>query len=150
MLLNQLKGSQRIVHPNRSIQRTLRIKTGNEMQNKKTCAGINIIAGNLPNSENSQSFLDGSTRSAVQLRSTTIGLGTYQPGWKWSLHVGQQTGKPSENHIGYIISGYMMIRDSTGFEQEIGPGDAFEATSGHDAWVVGSTPCTALDFTQTS
>ena len=83
----------------------------------------------------------------VELRSTTVGLATYQPGWKWSLHVGQQTGKPSENHIGYIISGYMIIRDSTGFEKEIGPGDAFEVTPEHDAWVVGSTPCTALDFT---
>ena len=60
---------------------------------------------------------------------------------------GTTTGKPSEDHIGYIIFGYMIIRDSTGFEQDIGPGDAFGVAPEHDAWVVGSTPCTALDFT---
>ena len=40
-----------------------------------------------------------------------------------------------------------MIKDDTGFEQEVGPGDAFEVTPGHDAWVIGSEPCIALDFT---
>ena len=110
----------------------------------------NIIAGNLTPSERTQSFLDGSNRSTVRLRSTVIGLGTYQPGWKWSLHVGTQTGKLSENHVGYIISGQMTIQDSNGHELQIGPGDAFEVSPGHDAWVIGNTPCVALDFTHLS
>jgi len=108
---------------------------------------LNIIVKNLTNSEQPRIFLDESKRSAVQLRSAAIGLGTYLPGWKWSLHAGPQTGKSSENHIGYIISGNMIIKDAAGFEQKVGPGDAFEVTPGHDAWVVGSVPCIALDFT---
>lgn len=64
----------------------------------------------------------------------------------WSLHAGKQTGKASENHIGYIISGSMMIQDSTGNEIRVGPGDAFEVGPGHDAWVIGGEPCIALDF----
>ena len=108
---------------------------------------LNIIAKSLTSSEQSRIFLDESKRLAVQLQSVAIGLGTYLPGWKWSLHAGPQTGKSSENHVGCIISGNMIIQDATGFEQKVEPGDAFEVTPGHDAWVIGSVPCIALDFT---
>ena len=106
----------------------------------------NIKVGDLSSSEQSGSFLDGSHRSVVQLRSAVIGSGTYLPGWKWSLHVGAQSGKPSENHVGYVVSGHMTIQDSNGNEQKVGPGEAFEVSPGHDAWVVGDVPCIALDF----
>jgi uncharacterized cupin superfamily protein len=105
-----------------------------------------IVLGSLVKSENVRKFLDGSTRSNIMLRSAVLGLGTYHSGWKWSLHAGAQVGKSSENHIGYILSGRMMVRDSAGIEKEVGPGDAFEVGLGHDAWVIGSESCTALDF----
>ena len=111
---------------------------------------VNIVAESLATSEESRRFLDGSSRSAVQLRSAVLGLGTYLPGWKWSLHAGSQTGKSSENHVGYIVSGHMVIQDSNGDEQQVGPGDAFEVKSCHDAWVIGDVPCVALDFTHTA
>jgi uncharacterized cupin superfamily protein len=110
---------------------------------------LKIVAKNIISSEQSRRFLDGSVRQTVQLKSAVIGLGTYQPGWKWSLHAGVQTGKPSENHIGYIVSGHKIVRDSDGVEIEIGPGDGFEVMSGHDAWVIGIEPCVALDFADT-
>ena len=109
-----------------------------------------IMTGDLSPSEQSRCFLDGSSRSVVQLMSAAIGLGTYLPGWKWSLHAGAQSGKPSENHIGYVVSGCMTIKDSTGHESQVGPGEAFEVSPGHDAWVVGPVPCVALDFTHRS
>ena len=108
-----------------------------------------ITAGNPSESGNVRAFIDGSVRSSILLRSASIGLGSYQPGWKWSLHAGLQTGKNSDNHIGYIISGKMMIQEATGTETEVGPGEAFEAGPGHDAWVIGEVPCIALDFTPT-
>ena len=106
----------------------------------------NIVIGNPAKSENVRKFFDGSIRAVTSLRSATIGWGTYNPGWKWSLHAGVQTGKTSENHIGYIISGRMIVQDSSGIEIEIGPGDAFEVGPDHDAWVIGGEPCIALDF----
>jgi hypothetical protein len=106
----------------------------------------NIVTGHHAESNDVREFIDGSIRSSVLLRSCTIGLGTYTPGWKWSTHAGAQTGKPSENHIGYVVSGSMMIRDSIGIEIEVGPGEAFEVGPGHDAWVIGDEPCVALDF----
>ena len=111
---------------------------------------MKIVAKNIISSEQSRRFLDGSVRQTIQLKSAVIGLGTYQPGWKWSLHAGVQTGKPSENHIGYIVSGHMIVRDSDGVELEIGPGDGFEVMPGHDAWVIGNEPCVALDFADTT
>ena len=105
-----------------------------------------IVIGNPAESRNVRKFVDGSVRSSILLRSASIGFGTYNPGWKWSLHAGTQSGRASENHIGYIISGRMMVRESSETEIEIGPGEAFEVGPGHDAWVVGREPCIALDF----
>lgn len=105
-----------------------------------------IIARSLTSMNDFRTFLDGSSRSSVNLRSAIVGHGIYQPGWKWSLHAGTQTGKTSENHIGYIVLGNMMIQDANGIESKVGPGDAFEVGPGHDAWVVGNEPCVAIDF----
>ncbi|MDY7036099.1 MAG: hypothetical protein SV375_08070 [Thermodesulfobacteriota bacterium] len=107
---------------------------------------IGIVKDNPSNSYNSRVFIDGSTRSYAALRTATIGFGTYQPGWRWSLHAGPQTGKDSENHIGYVISGRMMVKDIYGNEAEIESGCAFEIAPGSDAWVIGDEPCVALDF----
>ncbi len=74
-----------------------------------------IVAAAAENPETRREFLDGSTRSYALLRSVAVGLGVYQPGWRWSLHVRPQTGKPSENHVGYVVSGAIMIQDSVGF-----------------------------------
>lgn len=93
-----------------------------------------------------RTFLDGSSRAVADLPSMRIGRGVYRPGWRWSMHAGAQTGKSSERHIGWIVSGEMTIRTADGEEYEVGPGDFFEVGPGHDAWVIGDEPCIAFDF----
>lgn len=105
-----------------------------------------IVKRNPSTEGNTRVFIDGSTHSYAALRSAAIGFGTYQPGWRWSLHAGPQTGKDSENYIGYVISGRMMVKDPSGNEAEIEAGYAFEIAPGSDAWVIGDEPCIALDF----
>ena len=105
-----------------------------------------LIHANPANSSEARVFLDGSRRSVAVLGSARIGIGTYQPGWRWSLHAGPQTGKPSEGHIGYVLSGHMAVRESLGKTIEAESGAAFEVGPDHDAWVVGSESCIALDF----
>ncbi len=104
------------------------------------------VKKSLINSTNSRVFLDGSTRAFEVLLSTGIGLGTYKPGWRWSIHAGPQRGKPSAKHIGYVISGGFIISDASGSELSVGPGEAFEMAPGGDAWVNGDEACVALDF----
>ncbi len=43
----------------------------------------------------------------VTLGDMTIGRATYQPGWKWSQHVGPEVGEQycSVEHIGMVVSG---------------------------------------------
>ena len=106
----------------------------------------NIVKGNPSTADNIRTFIDGSTRSYAVLRTAAIGFGNYQPGWRWSLHAEPQAGKASENHIGYVISGCMMVKDISGNEEKIEPGFAFEIEPGSDAWVIGDEPCIALDF----
>jgi quercetin dioxygenase-like cupin family protein len=104
------------------------------------------LTRSLTESENVREFLDGSVRSFETLRNAGIGLGTYQPGWRWSIHAGPQTGNPSQNHIGYVISGHFRVQEANGSEAVVGPGEAFELAAGSDAWVEGEEPCVALDF----
>jgi len=106
-----------------------------------------IRIGNLnEKTKLSWTFLDGSKRKAVILENVAIGKGEYLPGWRWSKDVGVISGKKSEAHVGYVISGEMMLKSIDGTETKIGSGEAFEISPGHDAWVVGNIPCVALDF----
>jgi quercetin dioxygenase-like cupin family protein len=109
-----------------------------------------VEAKSLDSPDAGWAFLDGSERVAVQLRIAEIGRGVYQPGWRWSEHAQPFSGSESEEHVGYVISGRMAVCAKDGTEVEVGPGEAFVAAPGHDAWVVGDEPCIALDFIGTA
>ncbi|MHB1626669.1 MAG: cupin domain-containing protein [Candidatus Dormibacteria bacterium] len=97
-------------------------------------------------SSRTATFLDGSKRSVVRVGPTWVGQGTYLPGWKWSEHVQPIQGRTSAAHAGYVLSGQMAVRGVDGAELLVRSGEAFYAAAGHDAWVLGTRPCVALDF----
>ena len=78
----------------------------------------------------------------VHLGSVTIGRATYQPGWKWSEHVGRAMGKKSCDieHVGMVISGRATAAMDDGRVIEMKAGDIFYIEPGHDSWVVGNEP----------
>ena len=106
---------------------------------------IPVILKRFENPDETRVFEKGKFE-LVHLGGMTIGRATYEPGWRWSEHVGKQTGKDAAAHIGYVLSGRLRIRDADGHETAVGPGDAFEIGPRHDAWVLGDEPCVALDF----
>jgi quercetin dioxygenase-like cupin family protein len=109
-------------------------------------ASLSVEAKSLDSPDASWEFLDHSERGVVRFGQIAIGRGLYHPGWRWSEHVQPLSGKDSEQHIGYVISGRMAVRATDGTEVELGPGDAFIAEPGADAWVLGNEPCIAMDF----
>jgi hypothetical protein len=105
-----------------------------------------VVAKSLQGPDGSRTFPDDSRRDLVTLGTVTVGRGVYRPGWRWSVHARTHADQRSAAHVGYIVSGRMIIRGPDGVEVEVGPGHAFEAPPGHDAWVLGDEPCVALDF----
>jgi len=84
----------------------------------------------------------------VKIGAMTIGRASYEPGWKWSEHVGRTTGAASceVEHIGLVISGSAACQMNDGRHYEMKPGDLFYIGPGHDSWVVGNQPYVSLHF----
>jgi hypothetical protein len=85
----------------------------------------------------------------VHLGGTSIGRATYQPGWRWSLHVGPGIGAercPLE-HVGYVVSGVATAAFEDGSVAEMRAGQFFHVPAEpHDSWVVGEEPYVSLHF----
>jgi mannose-6-phosphate isomerase-like protein (cupin superfamily) len=84
----------------------------------------------------------------VHLGGMTIGRATYQPGWKWSVHVGRALGQVScqVEHVGIVVSGRATAAMDDGRIVEMKAGDIFYIAAGHDSWVVGGEPYVSLHF----
>ena len=82
----------------------------------------------------------------VHVGGMTIGRATYQPGWKWSVHVGPLVGKKScdVEHVGMVISGRVTAAMDDGRVVEMKAGDIFYVAPGHDSWMVGDEPYVSL------
>jgi hypothetical protein len=78
----------------------------------------------------------------------TIGRASYEPGWKWSEHVGAATGAAlcEVEHVGMVVSGCAACRMQDGRYHEMRAGDLFYVGPGHDSWAVGNEPYVSLHF----
>ena len=82
----------------------------------------------------------------VRIGGMTIGRATYEPGWRWSTHVGKSIGKTScdVEHVGIVISGRATAAMNDGRVFEMTAGDLFYIEPGHDSWVIGDEPYVSL------
>ena len=77
----------------------------------------------------------------------TIGRATYQPGWRWSAHVGPGLGQQRcvVEHVGLVLSGTATAAFEDGSVVELRAGEAFYIPPiAHDSWVVGDEPYVSL------
>jgi quercetin dioxygenase-like cupin family protein len=76
----------------------------------------------------------------------TIGRASYEPGWRWSEHVGSAAGERScqVEHVGLVLSGAAAVLMDDGREVVMRAGDLFTVPAGHDSWVVGDEPYVSL------
>jgi quercetin dioxygenase-like cupin family protein len=77
---------------------------------------------------------------------TTLGRATYEPGWKWSEHVGRSKDESScqVEHVGLVLSGQAVATMNDGREIVMRAGEFFYIPPGHDSWVVGDEPYVSL------
>jgi uncharacterized cupin superfamily protein len=103
---------------------------------------------NFDSPDETRPFEGKGEAKVVQVAGTTIGRGTFEPGWRWSSNVKPIAGTDSceVSHLGYVLSGRMRVEMDDGSDAEVGPGDVFAIPPGHDAEVVGDEPCEMVDF----
>jgi len=85
----------------------------------------------------------------IRLGGVTIGRATYQPGWKWSEHVGPTVGasRCTVEHVGLVLSGVATAALEDGRVIELSAGQLFHIPAvPHDSWVVGDEPYVSLHF----
>jgi quercetin dioxygenase-like cupin family protein len=85
----------------------------------------------------------------VRLGGLTIGRATYEPGWRWSEHVGPALGQTrcSVEHVGLVLSGAATAAFANGRVIELRAGELFYIPSEpHDSWVIGDVPYVSLHF----
>jgi len=108
-----------------------------------------LMVKKLGNPDETRSFQENKGKLELfRLDGATVGRMTAEPGWRWSTHVGPLTGTGScqVSHVGTCVSGRMQIVMDDGERAEIGPGDSYSISPGHDAWVIGNERFVAFDF----
>jgi hypothetical protein len=76
----------------------------------------------------------------VTIAGQTLGRATYEPGWKWSLHVGPTVGaeRCSVEHLGLVLAGHATAAFDDGRVFDLTAGTLFYIPpEPHDSWVVG-------------
>ena len=85
----------------------------------------------------------------VRIGGVTIGRATYEPGWKWSEHVGPTVGamRCSVEHVGLVVSGTAAAALDDGRVFELRAGELFYISPvPHDSWVIGNELYVSLHF----
>src|ERR1700726_2791416 len=67
---------------------------------------INVMLKRFEQPDEVRTFEKGKFE-IVRIGGMTIGRATYEPGWRWSVHVGPATGSSScsVEHVGIVVSG---------------------------------------------
>lgn len=85
----------------------------------------------------------------IRLGGVTIGRATYEPGWRWSEHVGPSVGatRCAVEHVGMVLQGTATAAFDGGEVIELRAGQLFYIPPvPHDSWVVGDEPYVSLHF----
>ena len=84
----------------------------------------------------------------ISVGNTKVARMTVQPGWIWKECISPIVGTEScqAQHLGIVQSGSLLIQHEDGSEETITTGDVYACKPGHQAQVVGDTPCVMIEF----
>jgi hypothetical protein len=100
---------------------------------------IDVILKRFESPDETREFEKGRL-DVVRLGGLTIGRATYEPGWRWSVHVGPALGQArcGVEHVGMVVSGVATVAFEDGRVVELREGALFHVPAvPHDSWVVG-------------
>ncbi len=83
----------------------------------------------------------------IRIGGMTLGRATYEPGWRWSTHVGAKLGQQHchVEHLGFVLSGAATAAFSDGRIFELRAGMMFYISpEPHDSWVLGDESYVSL------
>jgi hypothetical protein len=85
----------------------------------------------------------------IRIGGLTLGRASYEPGWRWSEHVGPAVGarRCTVEHVGMVLAGTATVALDDGRVIELRAGAVFYVPPvPHDSWVVGAEPYVSLHF----
>jgi quercetin dioxygenase-like cupin family protein len=109
---------------------------------------IDVILKRFESPDEVRNFEKGRLE-VVRIGAMTVGRASYEPGWKWSKHVGPSVGSSrcSVEHVGMVLSGTATVAFDDGRVIELTEGSLFHVPAvPHDSWVVGDRPYVSLHF----
>ena len=109
---------------------------------------LEVIIKQFDSPDEIRNFDKGSFET-VKINNMVLGRATYQPGWKWSEHVGPSIEKDfcDVEHLGMVVSGSATAAFPNGEVTIMKPGDIFFVPPRpHDSWVVGDEPYVSIHF----
>ncbi|HEY8700786.1 MAG TPA: cupin domain-containing protein [Arthrobacter sp.] len=100
------------------------------------------------NSPDEQRRPDKSAIDVVTVGDYTVGRLTFDPGWRWSdcIKPVVQTDSCQNSHVGFCVSGGLVVETTDGNRININPGDSYTIPPGHDAWVEGDQAFVGVEF----
>ena len=108
----------------------------------------NVILKRFETPDEVREFVKGRLE-VVHIGGVTIGRASYEPGWRWSEHVGPALGatRCSVEHVGLVLAGAATAALDDGRVFELHEGSLFYVPSvPHDSWVIGDKPYVSLHF----
>lgn len=109
---------------------------------------LGLILKSFDNPDETREFEKGKLE-IVRIGGMTIGLATYEPGWRWSEHVSPIAGTAfcEVEHVGFVLSGRATVAMKDQVVVELRAGDIFHVPSvPHDSWVIGDERYSSLHF----
>lgn len=90
------------------------------------------------------------SKQTARLDGVAVTRVTFDVGAQWSADLKDHAGTDSclLPHVAYVLSGTIHIVMDDGSEQDFTAGDVMLLPPGHDAWTVGSEPCTFVEFSR--
>ena len=109
---------------------------------------INVILKRFESPDEVREFVKGRLE-LVHIGGLTIGRASYEPGWRWSEHVGPAVGatRCHVEHVGLVLTGAATAALDDGRVFELRAGSLFYVPPvPHDSWVIGDEPYVSLHF----